>query len=104
MNINWLVTGDGQMYRGDYTDKKKKTASSIMYPHIEYDDPKFKQYQELSMLMRIPAVEQAIFGKLWECKLMLDLKEGLEDLKNERFGEGDFDEDFSDDEIPGEED
>lgn len=67
LNLNWLVTGDGETYMEEAEDKG---ASRIKAPDVEYDSYKYDKYQELNTLMQIPVIEQVIFAKLSECKIL----------------------------------
>ena len=68
LNINWLVTGEGEMYMRGHP--KSGGAARIMYPHVQYGDPRFDQYDELTLLMQIPAIEQVMLAKLMEAKTL----------------------------------
>ncbi|UCH94993.1 MAG: helix-turn-helix transcriptional regulator [Candidatus Aminicenantes bacterium] len=67
LNLNWLVTGEENMY---LESAEKKNASRIMAPHVKYGEPTYDNYQELNSLMQIPVIEQVIFAKLSECKII----------------------------------
>lgn len=68
LNINWLITGEGDMYlRGAGDDGNDK---SIKIPHIKYGDLMYDQYAELSRLIQVPAIEQVLLAKLTECKIL----------------------------------
>lgn len=68
LNINWLVTGEGEMYLRAHP--KAGFTDLLMYPHVEYGDPNYEFYTELIKLMQIPIVEGIILGKMNEVKLM----------------------------------
>lgn len=68
LNINWLVTGDGEMYMKGHPTSTG--ASQIFNPQIQYGDPRYDQYLELQNLMHIPVIEQVILAKLMECKTL----------------------------------
>jgi transcriptional regulator with XRE-family HTH domain len=68
LNINWLVTGEGEMYMRGHP--KAGGVSKIMYPHVQFGDPRYDQYADLANLMQIPAIEQVILAKLMECKTL----------------------------------
>jgi transcriptional regulator with XRE-family HTH domain len=68
LNINWLVTGEGDMYMAGHP--KAVGVSRIMYPEVQYGDPRYEQYEELADLMQIPAIEQVIMAKLVEAKIL----------------------------------
>jgi transcriptional regulator with XRE-family HTH domain len=83
LNLNWLVNGDGEQYIEVAEDKG---ASRIMAPDIEYDSYKYDKYQELNTLMQIPVIEQVIFAKLSECKILFkdSVKEFHDNQKKEK--------------------
>lgn len=68
LNINWLVTGEGEMYLRAHP--KAGFTDLLMYPHVEYGDPNFEHYAEMVKLMQIPIIEQVMFGKMMEVKIM----------------------------------
>ncbi|MGE5343993.1 MAG: helix-turn-helix domain-containing protein [Candidatus Omnitrophota bacterium] len=80
LNINWLVTGEGEMYMR--THPSAVGASTISYPNVQYGDPKFEQYNELMNLMQIPVVEQVVLAKLMECKTLF--KDEVKDFLNQQ--------------------
>jgi transcriptional regulator with XRE-family HTH domain len=83
LNLNWLVSGDGGRYMEEV---ENKGASRIMAPDVEYDSDKYDHYQELNSLMQIPVIEQIIFAKLSECKILFkaDVKKFLDNLEKEK--------------------
>ena len=83
LNLNWLVTGEGEMYMDD---SPKKFSSTLMAPDVEYGDPKFDKYQELSSMMQIPVIEQIMFAKLSECKILFKdhVHEFFDDLEKKK--------------------
>lgn len=78
LNVNWLITGDGEMYMEGFK-KGPGAAAALMYPHVEYGDPGYDQYAELINLMQIPVVEQLILARLSEVKMLFmdDVKKFL---------------------------
>lgn len=83
LNLNWLVTGDGKQYM---EGAQYKGSSRIKAPDAEYDSDKFDKYQELNSLMQIPVIEQVIFAKLSECKILFkdNVKEFHDNLEKEK--------------------
>lgn len=83
LNLNWLVTGDGGQYM---EDSDYKWASRIMAPEVEYEDDKYDKYRELSTLLQIPVIEQIIFAKLSECKILFkdEVEEFLDNQEKEK--------------------
>jgi transcriptional regulator with XRE-family HTH domain len=84
LNINWLVTGEGDMYmRGHPTAEE---ASKIMYPHVEYGDSRYDQYEELTNLMQIPVIEQVMLAKLAESKNLFkdEVKKFVDEQKKKK--------------------
>jgi transcriptional regulator with XRE-family HTH domain len=83
LNLNWLVTGDGEQYieGAGYMD-----ASRIKAPDAEYDSYEYDKYLELNTLMQIPVIEQIIFAKLSECKILFkeNVKEFLDNQNQEK--------------------
>jgi len=67
LNINWLVTGEGEMYMEGF--QKGKGASVLKCPHIRYGDAKYDQYAELVDLMQIQTVEEQVLARLSEVKM-----------------------------------
>lgn len=76
LNINWLVTGEGDMFMDSV--RKNVGADKIMYPHVQYGDPNYAIYLELTNLMQVPVVEQVILAKLSEAKVLF--KEQVRDF------------------------
>jgi transcriptional regulator with XRE-family HTH domain len=66
LNLNWLVTGEGDKFL-DGVEKNFKGSAKIKLHCSGYGDEK---YRELSNMMRIPVVEQVMFAKLSECKIL----------------------------------
>lgn len=83
LNLNWLVTGDGEQYM---EDAEYKGASRIMAPDVEYDNDKYDKYRELRTLLQIPVIEQIIFAKLSECKILFkdNVEEFLDNQEKEK--------------------
>jgi transcriptional regulator with XRE-family HTH domain len=83
LNLNWLVTGDGEQYM---EGAENKGASRIMAPDTEYDGAKYDKYQELNTLMQIPVIEQVLFAKLSECKILFkdNVEEFLDNQEKEK--------------------
>jgi len=82
LNINWMVTGNGEMYIQDHPSVN---AATIGAPHVHYGEPRFEQYGELLNLMQIREVEQIILAKLMECKTLFkdEVKEFISQQKLE---------------------
>lgn len=82
LNLNWLVTGVGEKYMNG---AKKKIPKKINAPHHEYDDLRYDKYQELNLMMQIPVIEQVMFAKLSECKILFQdhVREFHEQLEEE---------------------
>jgi transcriptional regulator with XRE-family HTH domain len=71
LNINWLLTGSGEMIISPEKDSKYADLP-LLFCHIDEDDPRFERYVELKSLMRIPVIEQIILAKLAEVKLIAE--------------------------------
>ena len=69
LNLNWLLTGKGEMIISPGKDSKHVDLTQL-FSHIDEDDPRFERYVELKSLLRIPVIEQVIFAKLEEVKLI----------------------------------
>jgi transcriptional regulator with XRE-family HTH domain len=82
LNLNWLISGIGSQYMEGV---EYKGSSRVMSPDMEYDGYTYDQYHELTTLMRIPVIEQVIFAKLSECKILFkdDVKEFFEKQEKE---------------------
>jgi len=85
LNLNWLVSGIEKQYM---EGTEYKGSSRIMAPDVEYDSHQYDKYQELKTLMRIPVIEQVIFAKLSECKILFkdEIKEYLDNQEKEERG------------------
>jgi hypothetical protein len=71
LNLNWLLTGKGEMILP--AEKDSKTSElPILFWHIDETDPRFEKYVELISLMRITFIEEIILGKLAEVKLLAE--------------------------------
>jgi transcriptional regulator with XRE-family HTH domain len=83
LNLNWLVSGVGQQY---IEGTEYKGSSRIMAPDVEYDSYQLDKYHELNTLMRIPVIEQVIFAKVSECKILFkdDIQEFIDDQEKEK--------------------
>lgn len=83
LNLNWLVTGDGKQYM---EEAEYKGASRIMATDSEYESDKYDKYQEFNTLMKIPVIEQVMFAKLSECKILFkdNVKEFFDKQKKEK--------------------
>lgn len=83
LNLNWLVTGDGKMYLQPY---EKIIAQRIMTSPQDYGDIEYDKYQDLSTMMQIPVIEQVIFAKLSECKILFKdyIKDHYKNLEKEK--------------------
>jgi transcriptional regulator with XRE-family HTH domain len=71
LNINWLITGCGEMILSEETDSKTSDLP-ILFWHISENEPRFEKYTELISLMRMPFIEQIILGKLAEIKILAE--------------------------------
>jgi len=69
LNVNWLITGQGDMYL-IIEKEEDKGAEPVLMPHVHYGDPTWEQYMELSRLMQIPVIEQVMMAKLSESKFI----------------------------------
>jgi transcriptional regulator with XRE-family HTH domain len=81
LNINWLITGEGDMYLRGVKDEG--TAEPVMLPHIGYGDPNYQQFLDLSKLIQVPVIEQVLLAKLTECKIFFkeEIKKYFDELK-----------------------
>lgn len=82
LNINWLITGNNDMFiprEKKTTEKKPGKYKSILYTKFEPNDPRIFLYQELIDLMRKPEIEQIIFAKIMELKLIA--KDEIEEFR-----------------------
>jgi len=69
LSLNWLITGKGEMII--FPEKELKYAElTQLFSHIDETDPRFEGYMELKRLMKIPVIEQVIFAKLEEVKII----------------------------------
>lgn len=68
LNINWLITGDGEMYLRDKSAEEENLP--LMLPHVSYEDSSYPQYLELTRLMQVAPIEQVMLAKLTELKMM----------------------------------
>ena len=59
-----------------------------MAPDVEYDEATHDKYQELNTLMQIPVIEQVLFAKLSECKILFkdNVKEFLDNREKVKRG------------------
>ena len=82
LNLNWLVSGAGKQY---LKGAEYKGSSKIMAPEVEYES-QLDKYHELNTLMQIPVIEQVIFAKVSECKILFndDIKEFLDNQEKEK--------------------
>jgi transcriptional regulator with XRE-family HTH domain len=67
VNLNWLIAGHGNQYM---LGEDFLIASKIMSSRPEYEESIKHNYLELSKLMQIPVIEQVMFAKLSECKIL----------------------------------
>ena len=67
LNLNWLINGYGEKY---IENQDISLASKIMASHPEYEETARNNYLELLKLMQIPVIEQVMFAKLSECKIL----------------------------------
>ncbi len=83
LNINWLITGKGDMYLGGQKDGKQ--TEKIYLPQLDYGNPIYNQYAELAHLVQVPAIEQVLLAKLTECKILFkdEVKEFF-DMKKQK--------------------
>ena len=69
LDLNWLYMGSGEMIittgEKSINDHVRKITS-----HMDENDPKYEKYAELVRLMNIPAIENIIFAKLAEIKIL----------------------------------
>ena len=85
LNPTWLICGKGGKYMGEkeVVKKPRKVKKSWMKSrlpcHIDSNSTKYERYLELMELMRVPAIEKVIMGKLTELELMA--KEEIESFK-----------------------
>jgi len=69
LNINWLLTGDGNMFMNKY--KIEASALPLGEKVHRYNPNNAKKHAELLTLMEIPVVEEVIMAKLLELKILL---------------------------------
>ncbi len=69
LSLNWLITGIGGMIMSPEEELKYAELTQL-FSHIDETDPRFKAYMELKRLMNIPVIEQIIFAKLEEVKII----------------------------------
>ncbi len=69
LNINWLLTKEGQMFESGRPVEKKESM--------------YEKYAELIELMRVPAVEQAINAALTQILALLRLEKDQEKQEKE---------------------
>ena len=67
LNLNWLLTGSVEMIIPPVMDSK--TDNSFQ---IDDSTSRVESYEELYTLMRIPVIEQVIFAKLSELKVIAE--------------------------------
>jgi transcriptional regulator with XRE-family HTH domain len=67
LNINWLITGEGDMYLRGVKDDG--TPEPVMLPLRGYEDPNYQQFVDLSKLIQVPVIEQVMMAKFAECKI-----------------------------------
>ena len=71
LNINWLLTGCGEMILSGEKDSKNADLP-VLFWHIAENEPRFEKYIELISLMHMPCIEQIILGKLAEIKIIAE--------------------------------
>ena len=83
VNLNWMVGGMGDMIMEDATAEQ---PSRIMSPRPEYGGTTEDRYEELNMLMRVPVIEQIMFAKLSESKILFkeQIEEYFKNLEKEK--------------------
>jgi transcriptional regulator with XRE-family HTH domain len=69
LNINWLIHGRGEMINS-WGKKLKYLDFHQLLSQIKENDPMYEKYVELLILLRIPVIEQIIFAKLAEIKVI----------------------------------
>jgi DNA-binding XRE family transcriptional regulator len=69
LNINWLLTGNGEMILFPGKDSKYAVLTQPVSKIVE-SDPRFEKYVELNRLMHIPLIEKVILAKLEGLKLI----------------------------------
>jgi transcriptional regulator with XRE-family HTH domain len=69
LNLNWLLNGKGEMMISPQEDSMNAYISQLLSP-MDENDPRYEKFVELFSLMRIPAVEKIILGKLAEIKAL----------------------------------
>ena len=79
LNPTWLVSGEGEMLLKE--EKREPWAKSTLPCHLEKIDPRYSQYVQLLDLLRIPAVESVIMGKISE--LLMFGKDKIEAAKEQ---------------------
>jgi transcriptional regulator with XRE-family HTH domain len=71
LNLNWLLTGEGEMIISP-EKKSKHFDLTQLFSCIDENDPRFEKYVELKSLLRIPVIEEIIFAKLAEIKVIAE--------------------------------
>jgi len=79
LNINWLLTGEGDMYVKGRVDIQ--IPQEVTLPPVKYGVTRHRQFLELSRLLRVPPVEQVILAKMTECRILF--KEEIQDYFDE---------------------
>jgi len=79
LSPTWLLTGIGDKFLKH--EAVEPWAKSAVPCHLEEDDPSYEKYAQLLELLRIPAVESVIMGKLSE--LLMCAKEEIAASKRE---------------------
>jgi len=77
LNLNWLIGDDPDMLLK--VKSKMVTVISLLPAQIPEDDYRYEKYLELLGLMMVPEVEQVIWGKLQEAKILF--KEAIDRFK-----------------------
>ncbi|MCK4764152.1 MAG: helix-turn-helix transcriptional regulator [Candidatus Aminicenantes bacterium] len=71
LNINWLVTGKGDLFLKGYRIRKNAPYLIETFPYSQYNMDEQREYSEIFTLMEVPVVEQVVMAKLLETKAIL---------------------------------
>jgi len=69
LNINWLIHGSGEMILSPLKKKKYLDLPEHL-SQIDENDPRYANYVELFKLLRVRFIEDIIFAKLTEIKVI----------------------------------
>jgi len=61
LNINWMLCGDGDMFAGPGQRPPDVNGDFAMKPEVKEGEPGYTAYREFFRLMRIPAVQKAVW-------------------------------------------